>query len=53
MGFKLGDRVRVVGGGTGRVVAVINGWLYRVRHDKPDALGRTRGDYLADVLRRA
>lgn len=50
--IKRGDRVRVEGVGTGRVVAVLNGWLYRVRYDKPDPFGKQTGDYLAHVLRR-
>jgi hypothetical protein len=49
--IKRGERVLIEGVGTGRVVAVLNGWLYRVRYDKPDALGNTSGDYLAHVLR--
>jgi hypothetical protein len=49
--IKQGERVQVEGVGTGRVVAVVNGWLYRVRYDHPDAFGNTSGDYLAHVLR--
>jgi len=47
-----GDRVQVLGIGSGRVIAVINGALYRVRYDRPDPLGNPSGDHLIDVLRR-
>jgi hypothetical protein len=49
--LRKGDRVQISGNGTGRVIAVLNGSLYRVAYDRPDAFGKTRGDYLADVLR--
>jgi len=42
----------VLGIGSGRVIAVINGALYRVRYDRPDPLGNPSGDHLIDVLRR-
>jgi hypothetical protein len=49
--IKAGDRVRISEGGTtGRVVAIINGALYRVRYDQADLLGNVSGDYLAHVL---
>jgi hypothetical protein len=49
--LRKGDRVRISGNGTGRVIAVLNRSLYRVAYDQPDTFGNTRGDYLADVLR--
>lgn len=49
--IKEGDRVRINDGATGRVVAVVNGSLYRVHYDRADPLGKERGDYLAHVLR--
>ena len=49
--FKIGDRVEVSAGTTGRVIGVVHGALYRVAYDTPDAFGNTRGDYLADALR--
>jgi hypothetical protein len=51
--LRIGDRVRIGEAGTGRVIAIVNGWLYRVRHDEPDLFGNTTGDYLSHVLRRA
>jgi hypothetical protein len=51
--LRKGDRVQVAGGPTGRVIAVINSSLYRVRHDSPDLLGRRVADYLPEVLRSA
>ena len=49
--FKKGDRVQVSGGATGRVIAVMQGALYRVAYDTPDAFGNRQGDYLADAMR--
>ena len=49
--LKIGDRVQVGRGATGRVIAVVNGAVYRVRYDHADPLGKERGDYLARVLR--
>jgi preprotein translocase subunit YajC len=49
--IRKGDRVRVGTGATGRVVAVINGTVYRVRLDQPDLLGNRTADYIADALR--
>lgn len=51
--LRKGDRVHVVGGPSGRVIAVINSCLYRVRHDQPDLLGCRVGDYLPEALRRS
>ena len=48
---RKGDRVRIGNGATGRVIAVVNDSLYRVRYDRADPLGKTSGDYLAHVLR--
>ena len=51
MGFKVGQRVQVSGGPRGRVVAVVNGGLYRVKLDRPDQFGNHSGHYLAEALR--
>lgn len=49
--IKEGDRVRIGDGATGRVIAVLNGSLYRVRYDHPDPCGQAIGDYLVHALR--
>ena len=49
--FKQGDRVRIGEGATGRVVAILNGSLYRLRYDLPDPAGNAHGVYLGHVLR--
>ncbi len=49
--FKMGERVRIGEGGTGRVVAIVKGSLYRIRYDHRDPAGNTHGAYLGHVLR--
>ena len=51
MGFRVGQRVRIVGGPLGRVVAVVRGGLVHVRFEEPDKFGNLSGHFLAEALR--
>ena len=49
----MGDRVQISDGATGRVIAVVNGSLYRLHDDELDPLGNRTGDQLAHLRKRA
>jgi len=50
---RIGDRAQISDGATGRVIAVVNGSLYRLHYDEVDPLGNRTGDQLAQVLERS
>ena len=50
---RIGDRAQISDGATGRVIAVVNGSLYRVHYDEVDPLGNRTGNHLAHVLKRS